>query len=184
MSKRMTKTLARSIAKRIVETAPKRDYEGDIQGIIQAAVSAGWNRHVQAVYDNHETRHLLCEMQIYLEFGSTITILGATRDDKCYYDIKLPESVVSQIKMLEDQADQENDRRRELERELRLTLSSCYTLKRARELLPQFAKYLQDSGEEESITSDQLPSRVPSLVNDLMQLGVPVGDAQPNQRTH
>jgi hypothetical protein len=163
---RLTKFDREAFVRAVMADVPTVDYDEQAKQLVQKAARDAMPPKVQAVYDDKDTRGFLtCEF--YAMPGSLANAYlyhpkGWKHDAKL--DKKLQELAAG--KKAQDQA------RQELRSKLKSIINNCSTLKKAKELLPEFEKYLP--AERETVKADNLPA-VTGLVTDLMKLGWPKG---------
>jgi hypothetical protein len=164
---RLTKFDREAFVRAVMADVPTVDYDEQAKQLMQQAAYDAMPAKVKAVYDDKDARkYLKCEY--YSFFPGCLANAYIYRSTNWQH----PDATDKALRELEVQKVAQEIALNELKAKLTGIINSCNTLKKAKELLPEFEKYLPE--ERDTVVTNNLPA-VTGLVTDLMKLGWPKG---------
>jgi hypothetical protein len=164
-SMRLNKYDKEAFVAAVMADIPMIDYDEQAKNLVQKAAYEAMPAKVKAVYQDKDTRQ-------FLKTGFYHHSPGCLQNFYIYMpqDWKHGDDLDKQLRELEEAKVEQEVKRNDMKAKLTGIINSCNTLKQAKELLPEFEKYLP----EERQQTKSLPA-VSGLVADLTKLGWPKG---------
>lgn len=158
---KLTKAYKAAFVRQVLADIPQVDYNRLARDLIVGEVLSQFDENTLALYKNPKTRpHLRSDWYSTPSPLSTVSIPG------CRDLYKPSDELVEEIRSYARLAKQQEETLKDLKIKLTLAIEPCTTLNRARELLPEFEKYLP----EETKGSPTLPA-IANLVTSLLEAG-------------
>ena len=170
MSKRLTEHMRSSIIRAILSDVPQENYTEQIRKAVYDYAVEALPPNVREIYKNQHTRKYLRTMYVH-DWGISVAI---PTDDEFKFKTNIPPLLREKLTALQRDSQEQNRKMRELERKLEPIVKGATTLKRLKELLPEFAKYMP----EEHETDRQLPV-IANVVSAFIEAGWPKDQKKP-----
>jgi hypothetical protein len=162
---RLTKSDKEAFVRAVMADVPMIDYDDQAGRLLQEAAVKDMPATVFTVYVDTRTRHYLHTERVWTPGCLQTAHIYHGRGWKPSEELKAKLDELSELKRQQAQA------QLEIQSKIQGVINSCTTLKRAQELLPEFAKYLPAERE----TQAQHAPAITGLVVDLTKLGWPKG---------
>lgn len=163
---RLNKSDKQAFVLAVMADVPQIDYQAKARALVDQEIRAQLPTAVRAVYDDKKTRPYLGNAYVSLPgYFSCGYFDGAA----CY---SMTSGLRDTLSALSDEARAQETRRRDLKNRIEGVIESCTTLKRAKELLPEFEKYLPA---ERGTVIDRSVPVISNIVADLTAAGWPKG---------
>jgi len=163
---RLTKFDKEAFVRAVLDDVPQIDYNEQARKVAMADVIARLPQKIQDIWKDNNLRGFI-SCQRWLNMPGRLH--GLTTP---YADGEQAPETEAQLKELAGLYDAQCDSLRKLETNLEGAIGACSTLKKAKEVLPEFEKYLPADRDGTGVSG--LPA-IANLVSDLMQAGWPKG---------
>lgn len=160
---RLTNSDRDAFVRAVMDDVPKTDYSEQAMKLCEEAFLKAADPRLLAVYNDPKLRDRLEGRYVALP-GYLQNFYHRLVDDKTLTALR------SQLEELANKHREQVESRSKLETQLRGAIYGCTTLKQAKEVLPEFEKYLPQERDGKVIRSMPV---VANLVTDLMNAGWP-----------
>lgn len=164
---KLTITMKEEFVRAVMQDVPQHDFYADFQKVVQDFAVSKMPPEIRKIWRNNELRGFLRTNSYWDDLSCDYPIFGSSKSEECALIRELKE-----VKEIQLKARQESERRAQLRNKIKSAIYSVSTVKQARELLPEFEKYLPKPGES---ISKLTPAVIANLAADLTAAGWPKG---------
>lgn len=163
---RLNKSDKQAFVLAVMADVPEIDFQEKALALVREEIRESLPDPVRAIYDDKKLRPYLGNACVSMPGCFRYQYFDAAT---CY---EMSRELAAVITKLSDEARAQDNARRELKSRLEGVIESCTTLKRAKELLPEFEKYLPA---ERGTVIDRSVPVISNIVADLTAAGWPKG---------
>jgi hypothetical protein len=159
---RLNKYHKNAFVKAVMDDVPKHDYQKDLETVANKEIQEMLPKEIFKIWNDNKLKGYLETRPLSLHYFNFSVPLSY--EERCSF-VERPS-----IKKIVEADEIQRKERRALRRKIQAAIDSVTTVKKAKELLPEFAKYLPD---EKDAPSKLAPAVIANLASDLSAAGWP-----------
>lgn len=156
---RLTESIRRDFVRRVLDDVPATDFSSLARKLLQDDAYNQFPDKVKDVYNDVELRVYLHKVYPYVKYIGNVCVYRSA-------EYKRSDETADAIKVLSTKAELESNSRTHLTHSLYKTISAFTTVKKAKDALPELAKYLPVEGtDSKSLPAVNVTEVVTQLIN-------------------